>query len=148
MLSKQVIVSALVCTVAFGVVGIATHALLAHDWFYAETISGSVYRPEGPWRRWVIPGTVLEGFACAYLFSKWPRAKGPWGDALHFSFAMGLFFLATFVIIPYGSSQYGSPWWVLGEGLYVVAQMLVVAAALAVTDRVFVRNTINDERLA
>ncbi|MEM6993555.1 MAG: hypothetical protein AAF721_23780 [Myxococcota bacterium] len=133
--SQRIVLSALACTVAFAVGGLSWHAGPLHDWFYSNEIAGTVYRPEGPWRSWVIPGTVLQGAAVAILFSRFPRSASIWSDAARFSAAIGAFFLAVLVLIPYGAFSFGSAGYVLGEGAYVVAQMILIACVLALTQR-------------
>lgn len=131
---RNVIIATLLNTTIIAILGIGIHALF-HDWFFGADVAGAVYRPGGPLRSFVVPGSLLMGFAIASSYRS-PSTSSSWvdGGMRHtvpvFAFAFGLG-----VLVPYGSSVFGSVGWVVGEGLFVLAYSVLTALTTAFVRR-------------
>lgn len=127
---KKIAINTLVNTLLIAVIGIGIHTLF-HDWFYSPQITGDVWRPAGPLRSYVIPGSLLMGFAIATLYSYWKRTTSWVSDGLRYGLVMFAFAFGLGVLVTYGSSQIQSPLWILAEGGFVLFYALLTGLASA-----------------
>ena len=134
-MTKRILLSGLACGVIIAVTGLLAHTVIAHGFFYAADVTGTYYRPEGPWRSFVIPGTLLEGFAFAWLYSRMKRSGAPLRDGLTYAAAVGVFMFALVIVIQYGICQIASAAWIGGEAVYLAVQVALMGIAVGAIQR-------------
>ena len=127
---KKLVLHTLRNTTVIAVLGIGIHSIF-HDWFYSMDVAGRLFRPEGPMRSFVVPGSLLMGFAIAILFRGWPRTRSWVADGLGYGAAIFSFAFGLGVLVTYGSSNVDSVTWIVGEGLFVASYCVINGLAMA-----------------
>lgn len=128
---KRLAINTLVNTAIIAISGIGIHTVF-HDWFYAPEITGPVWRPEGPLRTFVIPGSLLMGYGIAALYAATARRAGSWtADGLRHGLRVFAFAFGFGILVTYGSSRIMSPLWILAEGGFVLSYCVATGLATA-----------------